>query len=146
MMKKMKNAPRARRYLDAGDAARTLWLASLGAVSLAQKQGGKLIETLVAEGEDFRSRTGKLAVAVKRDIVRAANDAQSQIEGAIGPIKARAISTVRTVEAGVNDRFSDVLGRFGVARKVTRKPKATRSVKRVVRRTKAKAAGRRRAA
>lgn len=142
MMKKMKNAPRARRAIDPADAARTLWLASLGAVSLAQKQGGKLIDTLVAEGEDFRDRTGKLANAVKRDLVRAANDAQSQIEGAIGPIKARALSTVRTVEAGVNERFNDVLGRFGVARK----PKATRTVKRVVRRTKAKAAGRRRAA
>lgn len=146
MMKKTKNAPRARRAIDPADAARTLWLASLGAVSLAQKQGGKLIETLVAEGEDFRNRTGKLANAVKRDLVRAANDAQSQIEGAIGPIKARALSTVRTVEAGVNERFNDVLGRFGVARNVARKPKATRSVKRVVRRTKAKVAGRRRAA
>jgi poly(hydroxyalkanoate) granule-associated protein len=137
-----KTNPRARRVNDAADAARTLWLASLGAVSLAQKQGGKLVETLVAEGEDFRLRTEKLTNALVRDLRRAANDAQSQVEGVIEPLRAKAAKAVRDVEAGVNERFGDVLARFGIARK----PKAARTVKRVVRRTKAKVAGRRRAA
>ncbi|MCE3003787.1 MAG: phasin family protein [Xanthomonadaceae bacterium] len=141
MVRKTNTAPRARRALEGADAARTLWLAGLGAVSLAQKQGGKLIETLVAEGEDFKVRTERFANTLVRDLRRAANDAQAQVEGVIQPLRAKAVQAVRDVEAGVNERFGDVLGRLGLARK----PKAVRKVKRVVRRGKAKV-GRRRAA
>jgi poly(hydroxyalkanoate) granule-associated protein len=141
MVRKTNTAPRARRVVEGADAARTLWLAGLGAVSLAQKQGGKLIETLVAEGEDFKVRTERFANTLVRDLRRAANDAQAQVEGVIEPLRAKAVQAVRDVEAGVNERFGDVLGRLGLVRK----PKAVRTVKRVVRRGKAKV-GRRRAA
>lgn len=139
MVRKTNNTTRARRANDASDAARTIWLAGLGAVSLAQKQGGKLIETLVAEGEDFKLRTERFATTLVRDLRRAANDTQAQVEGVIEPLRAKAVQAVREVEAGVTERFGDVLGRFGIVRK----PKAVRTVKRVVRRGKAKVARRR---
>lgn len=139
MVRKTNNTARAQRAVEGADAARTLWLASLGAVSLAQKQGGKLIETLVAEGEDFKLRTERFANTLVRDLRRAANDTQAQVEGVIEPLRAQAVKAVREVEAGITGRFGDVLGRFGIARK----PKAVRKVKRVVRRGKAKVARRR---
>jgi poly(hydroxyalkanoate) granule-associated protein len=118
------NNKRAAGANDAAEAARTLWLASLGAVSLAQKQGGKLIEALVAEGEDFRLRTNKLATSVVKDLRQAADDAQAQVKDAIEPIRAQAMLTVRQVEAGMTDRIGDVLEKLGVTTKA--KPKATR--------------------
>ena len=118
------NYKRAAGANDAAEAARTLWLASLGAVSLAQKQGGKLIEALVAEGEDFRLRTNKLATSVVKDLRQAAGDAQAQVKDAIGPIRAQAMLTVRQVEADMTDRIGDVLGKLGMTNKA--KPKATR--------------------
>lgn len=118
------NNKRAAGANDAAEAARTLWLASLGAVSLAQKQGGKLIEALVAEGEDFRLRTNKLATSVVKDLRQAADDAQTQVKHAIKPIRAQAMLTVRQVEAGMTDRIGDVLEKLGVATKA--KPKASR--------------------
>lgn len=139
MVRKTNNAPRARRANDAADAARTLWLAGLGAVSLAQKQGGRLIETLVAEGEDFKLRTERFANTLVRDLRRAANDTQAQVEGVIEPLRVQAVKAVREVEAGISGRFGDVFGRFGIVRT----PKAARTVKRVARPGKAKVARRR---
>lgn len=143
MVRKTRNTARARRANDAAEAARTLWLASLGAVSLARKQGSKLIETLVAEGEDFRTRTGKLTNNLVRDLRRAANDAQTQVKGAIAPLRENALRTVRVVEAGLNERFGDVLGRLGVVRKA--KAPRPRAAKRATRRV-VKSGARRRAA
>lgn len=139
MVTKMNRTTRARRAAEGADAARTLWLAGLGALSLAQKQGGKLIETLVAEGEDFKLRTARFANTLVRDLRRAANDTQAQVEGVIEPLRAQAVKAVREVEAGISGRFGDVLGRFGIVRS----PKAARTVRRVARRAKAKVARRR---
>ncbi|MFN7553364.1 MAG: phasin family protein [Pseudomonadota bacterium] len=139
MVRKTNNSARTRRTIEGADAAWTLWLAGLGAVSLAQKQGGKLIETLVAEGEDFKLRTERFANTLVRDLRRAANDTQTQVEGVIEPLRAQAVKAVREVEAGISGRFGDVLGRLGLVRK----PKAVLKVKRVVRRGEAKVARRR---
>jgi poly(hydroxyalkanoate) granule-associated protein len=141
MVRKTNNTARTRRVTERADAARTLWLASLGAVSLARKQGGRLIETLVAEGEDFKLRTERFASTLVHDLRRAANDTQAQVQGVIAPLRAQAVKAVREVEAGISGRFGDVLDRFGIVRK----PKAARTVKRVARRGKARV-GRRRAA
>ena len=42
-------------------------LASLGAVSLVQKQGQKAIDSLVAEGESFQARTRKAVKTANRN-------------------------------------------------------------------------------
>jgi hypothetical protein len=38
------------------DPARTLWLAGLGAASIARKQGGELLSDLVVEGQDVANK------------------------------------------------------------------------------------------
>ena len=41
--------------------AQAVWLAGLGAVSIAQKRGTKLLSGLAAEGRDFQARAQRLA-------------------------------------------------------------------------------------
>lgn len=51
-----------------GEQARKVWLASLGAFSIAQKRGGILFEGLVNEGRSFQARSEKLARQVGNDV------------------------------------------------------------------------------
>lgn len=102
---------------SANEATRKFWLAGLGAVSLAQKQGNKFIDTLVEEGEQFKARTGKTTAAIVKDVRKAANDAQKQVKGYVTPIKQRAQKAVRRFESNVGETIGEVLGRFGVPSK-----------------------------
>ena len=116
-MSKHIKAKRTARATDANAAARKIWLAGLGAVSLAQKQGTKLVETLVDEGEQFRSRGEKYVNGMSRDVLRAAEDAQKRVKAFVTPIRKRAEATARRVEGVVSDRLGELLGRFGVPSK-----------------------------
>lgn len=102
------------------DAARTVWLAGLGAVSIAQKQGNKLVETLVDEGEQFRARSGKFVSTLQRDARRQAQavrgrieEMRGQIDGYIGPVKQRATKAARKLETQVGTRLDTLLARLG---------------------------------
>ena len=108
---------RAQRAGTANEATRKIWLAGLGAVSLAQKQGTKLVDTLVAEGEQFRHRGEKYFNGIDRDLRRTATDVQKQVRGFVTPLRKRAEDTVRKVEGAVSERLGDLLGRFGVPSK-----------------------------
>ena len=114
---KAKRATRASRDTTANEAARKLWLAGLGAVSLAQKQGTKLVETLVDEGEQFRARSEKYVTTVSRDMRRTATDVEKQIRGFVTPIRKRAEDSARRFEGVVTDRLGNLLGRFGIPSK-----------------------------
>jgi poly(hydroxyalkanoate) granule-associated protein len=117
MVSKQKNTRRVTRTATANEATRKLWLAGLGAVSLAEKQGKKIIETLVEEGEQFKARTGKTTATLVKDVRRAANDAQKQVKGYVTPIKQRAQKAVKRIESNIGDTIGEVLGRFGVPSK-----------------------------
>lgn len=56
-------------------ADRTIWLAGLGAVSIAQKRGGELISGLIAEGHQFRTRAQELAQEITSQAAEQAKDA-----------------------------------------------------------------------
>lgn len=94
-----------------------LLLAGLGAVSLAQKQSQKAIDTLVAEGENFQQRARKAVKSVNSDARKAVTGVQKQINGLVNPLRQRAVRNVRRIEAAVTDRVGSVLGRFGVPSK-----------------------------
>jgi poly(hydroxyalkanoate) granule-associated protein len=117
MVRKTINTKRTARTRDANEAARKFWLAGLGAVSLAKKQSEKIVDTLVAEGEDFRARTGKFTTVIAKDARRTANDVQKRVKGYVTPIRNRVKSTLKDIESGVGDRIGAVLGRFGVPSK-----------------------------
>jgi len=48
--------------------AQQIWLAGLGAASIAQKRGGDVLARLVAEGKTVQTRGGKLARELGPDI------------------------------------------------------------------------------
>jgi poly(hydroxyalkanoate) granule-associated protein len=123
------------------DAARTVWLAGLGAVSIAQKRSGKLVDTLVTEGEQFRARSGKFVSSLQRDARRQAQAVRGQIEqvrgqivGYIGPVQQRATQAARRLEKQVGTGLDSLLARIGVPAK----SKARTLIARTTRTTKAK--------
>ncbi len=112
----------------ANETARKLVLAGLGAVSLAQKQGETIMETLVAEGSQFQARSNKFTTTLVKDAKKAANDVekklkkastdvQKQVRALVTPYRTKAINAVRDVETGITERIGAVLGRFGVPSK-----------------------------
>ena len=89
---------------------RSLWLASLGAVSIAQKRGGDLLAGLTAEGHDFQKRTQK-AVAEMR------SDTRAQVKSVFVPLRARLLRNANKAQATVQKGVSVVLARLGIPSK-----------------------------
>jgi poly(hydroxyalkanoate) granule-associated protein len=102
--KRIKTVVRATRT-PAAFTPRTMFLAGLGAMSLAQKQGEKTLEMLVDEGEAFKGRSEKFANTLVKDVRRAAADVERQVKGFVAPLRQRAQRTVKQVGstlAGIN--------------------------------------------
>lgn len=89
------------------DAAQSVWLAGLGALSAAEEEGSKLFKKLVARGQEFEHKNRPwVEETAKRARVRfeeAAETAKSRIETAVG-------------EAGkaVDEQVNSTLERLGV--------------------------------
>lgn len=113
--------PRARRVnptpVATSQPVRKLFLAGLGAVALAQKQGEKVVSTLIAEGEDLRARTIRFTRTVEHDVRRAVTGAGHRVKRAVAPVRRRAERVVGELEAGLGERVGGLLGRFGVPSK-----------------------------
>jgi poly(hydroxyalkanoate) granule-associated protein len=90
--------------------ARTLWLAGLGAVSIAQKRGGELFSGMTAEGSDFQARAQKLFSEISAD-------AKVQISGVIVPLRARAKRGVKFLGATIQRGIAGALSRLGIPTK-----------------------------
>jgi len=99
------------------DTGRKLWLASLGAMSLAKKQGEKAVDALVAEGTAFETSARKFGKSLNTDAKKVATGVEKKIAKIVNPIRARAVKNVQEVESAVSDRIGSVLGRFGVPSK-----------------------------
>lgn len=91
------------------DSVREIWLAGLGAFSVAQQEGGKIIEQgnkvfdqLVAEGSKLEKRT-------RKDVEGAVDDLRSDIESRVGDIRSG-------IESRVNEFRGDVESRLGGVR------------------------------
>lgn len=132
---------KAAKPAQGSDAGRKLWLASLGAMSLAQKQGEKAIDALVAEGTAFQNRARKLRKNINNDARKFASGVEKRVTGLVNPIRSRAIKNVQEVESAVTERIGSVLGRFGVPSKgdvqelLTRVSELNREVKAGVRKS-----------
>src|SRR5450432_2018478 len=84
------------------DPARTLWLAGLGAASIARKQGGELLSDLIVEGKDVQVRAQKLAKELRAD-------AKTQIKGVITPVRASLKKNAAKVSIAVQQGVAVVL-------------------------------------
>lgn len=123
------------------DTGRTLWLATLGAMSLAQKQGEKAIDALVAEGTQFQNKAKKFSKTLNSDAKKFKANVEKKVNGLVNPIRARATKNVQEVESAVTERIGAVLGRFGVPSKgdvqelLTRVSELNREIKTGARKT-----------
>ncbi len=112
-MKKSKTKQTAKKTrIDATrvDPARTLWLAGLGAASIARKQGGEMLSGLVVEGQDVQVRTQKLAKELK-------SDAKAQIKGVITPMRASIRKKAAKFSAAVQQGVAVALAKLGIPSK-----------------------------
>jgi len=90
--------------------AQAVWLAGLGAVSIAQKRGTKLLSGLAAEGRVFQARAQQLAREVGAD-------AQSQLKGAVAPLRMHARDNAKKIGALIERGVALALSKLGVPSK-----------------------------
>ena len=87
---------------EVAENAHQIWLAGLGAVAMAQEEGGKLFSNLVKKGEGFE-QVGKEKV--------------DQAKGAVTGVKVVAESYWETFERTIDDKVTAVIHRIGVPTK-----------------------------
>jgi len=96
-----------------------VFMAGLGALSDAQKQGAKTFDALVKEGEKFRkkttSRTETLIDDVQDTIRDMADDAQSKATGLIDQVRDK--SRLDKLQGAFDARVADTMDRLNVPSK-----------------------------
>ena len=105
--KKTKQSPTPQ---AAADKAHALWLAGLGAVSIAQKRGGKAISGLIAEGHDLQARAQKLAQEVTSGVTE-------QVQDALAPFQAGLKRNLKKVGEVLQSTIAGTLARLGIPTK-----------------------------
>jgi poly(hydroxyalkanoate) granule-associated protein len=96
------------------DSAREIWLAGLGAFSVAQtesgkmiEQGNKLFEMLVSEGSKLEKKTRNAAETAVGDI-------KGEVESRVDAVRQQAVDNWDKLENIFEDRVAKVLGQLGV--------------------------------
>ena len=92
------------------DKAQKVWLAGLGAFSIAQKQGSVLFENMVCEGKSFQLRSKKMADKVATEVV-------SIVEGRMQPIRIRLNAMREDAEAKFEQGVGRVMSYAGIPSK-----------------------------
>jgi poly(hydroxyalkanoate) granule-associated protein len=92
------------------DQARALWLAGLGAVSIAQKRGGELLSELITEGHDLQSRAQKLAQQVT-------SQAAEQAKDALTPFQVEFKRNIKKLGTAVQNGVAGALAVLGIPSK-----------------------------
>lgn len=80
-----------------------VWLAGLGAVAIAEQEGGKFLKNLVAQGEAYESR-GKERF----------DEMKEKVEEATGKARERAGSTWEKMTESFDEKVAGTLRRLGV--------------------------------
>lgn len=87
---------------ELADTAHRIWLAGLGALAVAEEEGGKMFKGLVDKGQELEDR-GKTQV--------------EKAKGAVGGMRTVAESYWETLEHTVDEQMTAVLHRIGVPTK-----------------------------
>lgn len=90
--------------------AHAVWLAGLGAVSIAQKRGTEALAGLATEGRDFQARAQKFAREVGAD-------ASVHVHGAIAPLHASLKRNVAKFGDVVQNAVAGALAMLGIPSK-----------------------------
>jgi poly(hydroxyalkanoate) granule-associated protein len=115
MKKKVAAKPAASKFaVPVVESAREIWLAGLGAFSVAQtesgkmiEQGNKLFEKLVSEGMKLEKKTRNVAETAVGDI-------KGEVESKVGAVRKQAVDNWDKLENIFEDRVARVLGQLGV--------------------------------
>jgi poly(hydroxyalkanoate) granule-associated protein len=110
------------------DLARDMWLAGLGAVSVAQQKGRAAFGSLVSEGRTFQSRSGKAAKDVAKDVNKGLKDILVPVRARVGKGIEQAGNTVENMVGGVLNRFG-VPSRAEIRELTTRVTELNRQIK-----------------
>jgi poly(hydroxyalkanoate) granule-associated protein len=122
LKKKVQRKPAVRKVENpVVDSARDIWLAGLGAFSVAQQEGerfiaesNKLFDRLVKEGSKLESRT-------RKDMENAFEDVRDEVESRVrnfrGDVETRVKDFRGEVESRVDELRDEIESRFGVVRK-----------------------------
>lgn len=89
------------------ESANQIWLAGLGAFAKAQKEGGKIFETLVAEGEKVEHKT-------RTETDSKVDDVRSSVSSTVENVQKSATESWDKLETIFEDRVARALGRIGV--------------------------------
>ncbi len=90
--------------------AGSLWLAGVGAVSLARKQGRALLGDFVAEGRRLQSDALKLVRETRAD-------ARAQVTGWVTPVRARIRRRIADAGRAVESGIAGARSRLGIPSK-----------------------------
>jgi len=85
------------------ESAHRIWLAGLGALATAEKEGSKLFRDLVAKGETFDT-----------SVQTPVRSARGKVRETFDDVRSKAGKTVERLENAFDDRVQDVLQRLGV--------------------------------
>lgn len=92
------------------DKAEKVWLAGLGAFSIAQKQGAVLFETMVSEGKSFQLRSEKL-------VRKLTGEVQSIVETRMKPVRIRLDAMRSEAEARLETGVGRIMSYAGIPSK-----------------------------
>ncbi len=92
------------------DKAEKVWLAGLGAFSIAQKQGAVLFESMVSEGKSFQVRSEKLARKLSSEV-------QNIVESRMKPVRHRLDAIRSEAEAKFETGVGRVMSYAGIPSK-----------------------------
>lgn len=117
LKKKVQRKPVARKAENpVVESAREIWLAGLGAFSMAQEEGSKVIERGSKMFEKLVREGGKFEKKARKDVEGAVSDIRGEIETRVSGLRTEVESRVKgirgEVEGRVDDLREDVEGRL----------------------------------
>lgn len=96
------------------ESAREIWLAGLGAFSVAQSEGGKMIEQGNKLFKDLVSEGAKLEKKTRKAAETAVDDIKDGVESRVDAVRQQAVDNWDKLENVFEDRVAKVLGQLGV--------------------------------
>jgi poly(hydroxyalkanoate) granule-associated protein len=108
---KRASAPSRGALANVMETGQHIWLAGLGAIARAQREGPHLFETLVLEGSDFQDRQRDVVRERTSDVVKAL---RSQLDTRTAGVRGKATETFDNLEEMVQARVLKALQQLGV--------------------------------
>jgi poly(hydroxyalkanoate) granule-associated protein len=96
------------------DSARDIWLAGLGALSVAQKEGGKVLESGNKLFDKLVEEGNKIERSTRQDVEGAVTDLRGDVESRVESVRKQASDNWDKLENVFEERVARVLGRMGV--------------------------------